>query len=113
MEVVGDEHLEKEQEKTSWMKLYLSFKGSYDTMWYVYNPLTQSLLSHNGSYMFKMNRDDRRKGIIQAEDGTQIQITTPEQDAEKHEYATAMATENYKRNFKLLIERMNKYNKIC
>jgi hypothetical protein len=113
MEVVGDEYLEKEKEDNSWMKLYLSLKGSYGTMWYVYNPLTQSLLSHNGSYMFKMNYHDRHKGIIQAEDGTQIQLTLPEKDAEKHEYAMQQATENIKRNFNIILERMNRYNKIC
>ena len=78
---------------------------------FIYNPITHSLLSHNGEYLFDTGGyEDRRKGHLIAADGSEITLTTPEKDAVKHEYAMQQAAENFKRKFATLLEQMNKYN---
>jgi hypothetical protein len=79
----------------------------------IYNSVTHSFVTHNGEYVFNLgDYKDRDAGRVIAKDGTQLQLTKPLEDAKKQEYAMKVAAENYKRDFNLILERMNKYKRI-
>lgn len=84
---------------------YISIGDSEYTNFLIYNPLKHEFLEHNGSHLFRI--ENRSNGIIRAQDETEIQLTSPEEDAQRQQ----QTMESIRRSFNMLLEQMNRYNK--
>lgn len=100
--------LTKDDNKVARPLKYLTIGDNKGKEYLVYNSLKHEFFEYNGNFVFGV--DDRMEGIIRTENGEQLQLTNPEQDARKQEYAMQQAAESFKRKFNTLLEQMNRYN---